>query len=329
MAVYTDIDEDELIDFLDAYPVGELQSYRGIAEGVENSNFLLHCGGTPFILTLFERRVNEADLPFFLGLMEHLASRGLDCPLPIARHDGAHLGRLAERPAALVSFLEGFWLRRPSPVHCRRAGAAMAAMHVAGDNFALTRANALAMSAWRPLFQAAGEAPAIDTVSAGLTSEIEAALRTVEARWPGADDLPRGIIHADLFPDNLFFLHDHVSGLIDFYFACSDHLAYDLAIGLNAWCFERDGSFNVTKGAAMIAGYESVRALTEAERRALPLLAFGAALRFLLTRLYDWLHIPDTALVKKKDPLEYLLKLRFHARASALGDYGYLGEIAA
>ena len=329
MAVYTDIDEGELIDFLAAYPVGELQSYRGIAEGVENSNFLLHCGGTNYILTLFERRVDEADLPFFLGLMDHLASRGLDCPLPIARGDGATLGRLAGRPAALVSFLEGYWLRRPTPAHCRQAGAAMAAMHRAGDGFELTRANALAMPAWRPLFEAAGPTTTVDAVATNLSTEINAALDLVEARWPDRDDLPRGIIHADLFPDNLFFLHDRVSGLIDFYFACCDHLAYDLAIGLNAWCFERDGSFNVTKGAAMIAGYESVRPLLVAERDALPVLALGSALRFLLTRLYDWLHIPDTALVKKKDPLEYLVRLRFHLRATTLGDYGYMGEIAA
>ena len=322
MAVYTDIDEDELAAFLEHYEVGALLSYKGIAEGVENSNFLLHCEDASYILTLYERRVEEADLPFFLGLKRHLAARGISCPLPVERTDGALLGRLAGRPAALISFLEGFWLRRPGPAHCREVGAAMAAMHEAGRGFALSRPNALAPWAWGPLYRATGGTDEIDAVSPGLSDEIEAALAAVGRDWPRKGLLPEGIIHADLFPDNVFFLHDRLSGLIDFYFACDDLLAYDLAIALNAWCFERDGSFNVTKGRALIGGYESQRTLEPAERAALPVLARGAALRFLLTRLYDWLHVPDTGLVRKKDPLDYLVRLRFHARARSIEDYG-------
>ena len=319
MAVYTDIDEEELEAFLAAYPVGDLLSYKGIAEGVENSNFLLHCADASYILTLYERRVDEADLPFFLGLMRHLADRGLRCPLPIERNDGVLLGRLADRPAAMISFLEGVWLRRPRVEHCREVGAAMARLHVAGEGFGLRRPNALAPDAWRPLYESAG--PGVDGVAKGLRAEIEASLHVIERNWP--EGLPEGVIHADLFPDNVFFLGDAFSGMIDFYFACDDLLAYDLAIALNAWCFERDGSFNVTKGAALLSAYHAVRPLDAAEIAALPILARGAALRFLLTRLYDWLHIPDGGLVRKKDPLEYAGKMRFHAHARSAADYGW------
>ena len=324
MAVYTDIDEEELEAFLAAYPVGGLLSYKGIAEGVENSNFLLHCSGpdgngASYILTLYERRVDEADLPFFLGLMRHLADRGLRCPLPIERADGELLGRLAGRPAAIISFLEGVWLRRPRVEHCREVGAAMARLHLAGEGFDLRRSNALDEAAWRPLYESIGKG--IDGVAPGLRAEVEAALDAADANWPRG--LPEGVVHADLFPDNVFFLGDRFSGMIDFYFACDDILAYDLTIALNAWCFERDGSFNVTKGAALLRGYDSVRSLGDDEIDALPVLARGAALRFLLTRLYDWLHIPDGGLVRKKNPMEYAVKLRFHAAARSAVDYGW------
>ena len=328
MAVYTDIDEEELEAFLAAYPAGDLLSYRGIAEGVENSNFLLHAETdgvpTPYILTLYERRVAESDLPFFLGLMGHLAERGLACPLPIPRHDGELLGRLADRPAALISFLEGFWLRRPRREHARELGAAMARMHVAGADFPLARANALAPDAWEPLYRSAG--PEAGGVSPTLRADVEETLEAVERDWPR--DLPQGVIHADLFPDNVFFLGDRFSGMIDFYFACDDLLAYDLAIALNAWCFERDGSFNVTKGAALLSAYHAVRPLEAGEVEALPILARGAALRFLLTRLYDWLHVPGDALVRKKDPVEYLQKMRHHAGVRSATEYGLEREYA-
>lgn len=318
MAVYTDINEDDLRQFLKAYDVGELLSYRGIAEGVENSNFLLHTEKFPLILTLYEKRVDEGDLPFYLGLMQHLADRGLSCPLPLARDDGAPYGRLCGRPAALISFLEGMWLRKPAATHCRELGVALARMHIAGQDFELTRKNALALKGWVDLWDKS--AARADEVQSGLENEITEELALLEDRWPV--DLPEGVIHADLFPDNVFFIGDKLSGVIDFYFACNDFLAYDLSICLNAWCFEKDGAFNVTKARALIEGYQSVRPLDKDEIEALPLLCRGSALRFFLTRLYDWLNTPAGALVVKKDPLEYLRYLRFHRSVETASEYG-------
>ncbi|CAD7056768.1 MULTISPECIES: homoserine kinase [Pseudorhizobium] len=322
MAVYTDITEDDLRDFLTQYDVGELTSYKGIAEGVENSNFLLHTTREPLILTLYEKRVERADLPFFLGLMQHLADRGLSCPLPLPRRDGALLGELSGRPAALISFLEGMWLRKPEAKHCREVGRALAQMHLAGEGFQLTRPNALSLEGWKTLWEKSADRA--DEVEAGLEEEIGSELAYLDSCWPR--DLPFGVIHADLFQDNVFFLGDQLSGLIDFYFACNDMLAYDVAICLNAWCFEKDGSYNLTKGMALLEGYDAVRPLAEPERDALPVLCRGSALRFFLTRLYDWLTTPEGALVVKKDPLEYLRKLRFHRSIASSVEYGLPAE---
>jgi homoserine kinase type II len=318
MAVYTDVAVDELAAFLSAYDLGEVLAYKGIAEGVENSNFLLHTSRGYFILTLYEKRVAANDLPFFLALMEHLAARGLTCPQPVKNRAGETLGRLAGRPAAIVTFLDGMWIRRPSATHCAGLGRALAELHLAGADFAMTRANALSVAGWRALYeQAKGRA---DGVQAGLAAAIAAELDLLAGSWPR--DLPQGVIHADLFPDNVFFLGDRLSGLIDFYFACTDTLAYDVAICLNAWCFEPDHSYNVTKGRALLQAYAGKRALSDGERAALPLLARGAATRFLLTRLVDWLNVPAGALVKPKDPLEYHRKLRFHQAVKSVRDYG-------
>lgn len=318
MAVYTDTNEVDLKAFLAEYEAGELMSYKGIAEGVENSNFLLHTSTGPLILTLYEKRTDRNDLPFFLGLMHHLAARGLSCPLPLPRKDGALLGELSGRPAALISFLEGMWLRKPEARHCREVGVALAQMHVAGEGFELTRPNALSLEGWQSLWQKSKDRA--DEVETGLEEEIGAELEFLAAHWP--KDLPAGVIHADLFPDNVFFLGDRLSGLIDFYFACNDFLVYDLSICLNAWCFEKDGSYNITKGMAMLEGYQSVRPLSADEIDALPVLSRGSALRFFLTRLYDWLTTPEGALVVKKDPLEYLKKLRFHRQVEKSAEYG-------
>lgn len=322
MAVYTDITEDELRQFLGQYDVGELTSYKGIAEGVENSNFLLHTTKDPLILTLYEKRVEKSDLPFFLGLMQHLADKGLSCPLPLPRKDGELLGELSGRPAALISFLEGMWLRKPEAKHCREVGKALAALHLAGEGFEIKRPNALSLGGWKVLWDKS-EARA-DEVERGLKEEIDPEIAFLAANWPS--DLPSGVIHADLFQDNVFFLGDELSGLIDFYFACNDLLAYDVSICLNAWCFEKDGSYNVTKGKALLEGYQSVRPMSEAELNALPILARGSALRFFLTRLYDWLTTPAGALVVKKDPLEYLRKLRFHRSIGNAAEYGLAEE---
>ncbi|NSX89841.1 homoserine kinase [Agrobacterium tumefaciens] len=322
MAVYTDITEDDLRNFLTQYDVGSLTSYKGIAEGVENSNFLLHTTRDPLILTLYEKRVEKNDLPFFLGLMQHLAAKGLSCPLPLPRKDGELLGELSGRPAALISFLEGMWLRKPEAKHCREVGKALAAMHLAGEGFEIKRPNALSVEGWKVLWDKSEDRA--DEVEKGLRDEIRPEIDYLATHWP--KDLPAGVIHADLFQDNVFFLGDELSGLIDFYFACNDLLAYDVSICLNAWCFEKDGAYNVTKGKALLEGYQSVRPLSEAELEALPLLARGSALRFFLTRLYDWLTTPEGALVVKKDPLEYLRKLRFHRSIATVAEYGLAGE---
>ena len=318
MAVYTDVSADDLTRFLSVYGIGEPLSYKGIAEGVENSNFLVHTSAGNFILTLYEKRVAEDDLPFFLGLMEHLAERGITCPQPVKNRQGAVLGKIAGRPAAIVTFLDGLWIRRPSPSHCSAVGEALARLHLAGADFKQKRANALSIESWRPLYEHAKVRG--DSVRQGLCSEIEMELDALEKSWPRR--LPQGVIHADLFPDNVFFLGDKLSGLIDFYFACTDTLAYDVAVCLNAWCFESDHSYNVTKGRSLLNAYGKVRALSEAERNALPVLARGAAMRFLLTRLVDWLAVPDGALVRPKDPLEYYRKLRFHQSVKSVQDYG-------
>ena len=319
MAVYTEVTDEALGAFLAGYDLGRVSSFKGIAEGVENSNFLLITTEGPFILTLYEKRVHEGDLPFFIGLMEHLALRGVNCPQPVRARNGEALGRLAGRSAAIVTFLDGLWLRRPRAEHCGQVGEALARMHEAGADFALRRPNALSIGGWPPLYAAAS--PRADEVSPGLAGETAAEIDALRRIWP--TNLPSGVIHADLFPDNVFFLGERLSGLIDFYFACDDFFAYDLGICLNAWCFELGGDFNVSKGMAMIEGYQRVRRLTSEEVEALPILARGSALRFMLTRLVDWLDVPPGALVAPKNPLEYRTKLRFHQRVVSASDYGW------
>jgi homoserine kinase type II len=318
MAVYTDVPDDELRTFVAAFDLGEVVSCKGIAEGVENSNYLLGTARGTYILTLYERRVAPADLPFFLALMEHLARHGIPCPTPIHATDGAALRTLCGRPAAIVTFLNGMWPRRVEPRHCAALGGALARLHVAGQRFPMMRPNALGVAGWRPLLEACRSRA--HEVRPGLADELGRELDALEAAWPAA--LPQGVIHGDLFPDNVFFRGDAVSGLIDFYFACTDFLAYDIAICLNAWCFEPDGSFNVTKARLLLASYRAARPLDQAEFAALPLLARGSALRFLLTRLYDLLNHPAGALVRPKDPLEYLQKLRFHRSVASPAAYG-------
>jgi homoserine kinase type II len=314
LAVYTEVADEALRAFLAQYPIGELLAYRGIAEGVENSNYALKTTQGDFILTLYEKRVDPAELPWFLGLMQHLAAHGLSCPQPVAGRDGAALRTLEGRPAAICTFLPGFWPRRVRPSHCAPLGDALAQLHRAGQGFPATRRNALGPAAWGPLLErcrADGE-----RVQPGLIAELDAALAEILAHWPAEGTLPIGHIHADLFPDNVFFLEDdgrrpRVSGLIDFYFACTDLLAYDIAVVLNAWCFEPDHSFNATKARAILRAYGGRREISHAEWVALPVLCRGAAMRFLLTRLFDWVNTPPGAMVTRKDPLEYLHKLRF------------------
>lgn len=318
MAVYTEVSAEELDALLARYGIGDLMACKGIAEGVENSNFYLGTNEGQFILTLYEKRVAPNDLPFFLGLMEHLAKSGVICPTPVHDREGRVLQTVAGRPAAIVTFLPGYSLRKPLPVHCRALGEALGKLHEAGLKFSLTRENALSLEGWEKLFAAMDGVA--DKLLPGMTANIAIELERLREEWPRA--LPQGVIHADLFPDNVFFLHDRVSGFIDFYFACNDLLAYELAICLNAWCFEPDHAFNVTKARALLNGYGSVRHLEPDEIAALPLLARGAALRFLLTRLYDWFNTPEQAFVKRKDPMEYWRKLKFHQGVKTPGAYG-------
>jgi homoserine kinase type II len=318
MAVYTEVNDEALAAFLGDYDIGSMVAFRGIAEGVENSNYSLRTTSGDFILTLYEKRVDPAELPWFLGLMEHLATRGIVCPLPVHGRDGVALRHLCGRHAAITTFLPGVWPRRVRPEHCGPVGAALAGLHVAGADYAPRRRNALGPDGWRPLLERSRDRA--DEVQAGLAAELDTALNAILRAWPG--ELAVGHIHADLFPDNVFFLDGRLSGLIDFYFAATDLLAFDVAVCLNAWCFETDYSFNVTKARALLRAYAAVRPLSDAERAALPVLSQGAAIRFLLTRLYDWLNTPPGALVTPKDPLEYLRRLRFHLAARDEHAYG-------
>jgi homoserine kinase type II len=318
MAVYTHVEEEELEAFLKGYDVGEIRSFKGIAEGVQNTNYLLGTNKANFILTLYERGSDLSELPFFLKLMEHLANKGVACPIPIPAKDGNQLNKLCDRPAAIVSFLDGVSVSKPTAHHCAEVGRGLARMHKAVADFDGHRANSLAHAGWRSLAEECLHAA--DAVQAGLADIIEKELSFLDDHWP--EGLPSGVIHADLFPDNVFFLNNDLSGLIDFYFACNDTFMYDLAICMNAWCFEKDGSFNATKARRLTTAYGKERPYTDAEIQALPTLARGAALRFLLTRLYDSINQVDGAFVQTKDPLEYTKKLRFHQRVKGAGEYG-------
>jgi homoserine kinase type II len=318
MAVYTDVSFEDLERLLRAYDIGMPLSFKGIAEGVENSNFYLQTDRGAFILTLYEKRVSPGDLPFYLGLMEHLARRGIVCPLPVPTKDGALSTALNGRSCAIVTFLTGLSVRRPTAAHCANAGATLARLHQAGEGFALTRANALGPAGWKPLAEACNDHA--DGVEEGLAALIREQLAVLTAGWPA---LPSGVIHADLFPDNVLFMREEVSGVIDFYFACNDMFAYDLAVMLNSWCFETDGSYNLTKGMALIQGYRGARPLSDEEIAAMPLLMRGAALRFLLTRLFDLVNHDPNALVSPKDPKEYSKKLRFHMKVKDAREFGF------
>ncbi|PYD83224.1 homoserine kinase [Komagataeibacter oboediens] len=314
MAVYTEVPEDALAAFLEGYDIGRPVACHGIAEGVENSNFLLKTTQAAFILTLYERRVNPDELPWFLGLMQYLARHGLSCPLPVADRQGRTLRTLCGRPAAITTFLPGGWSRQVSVDMCAQVGDALARLHLLGEGYVAERPNSMGPQAWTDLLQACRARG--DDVRSGLVRTIGETLARVLPAWPGTGNnpsLPRGQIHADLFPDNVFFRDGRLSGIIDFYFACTDWYAYDLAITINAWCFDDDIRFVPARARAMVDAYRHVRPLEDAEDVALATLATGAAIRFTLTRLYDWINTPADALVTRKDPLDYLARMEFFA----------------
>ena len=319
MAVYTEVGDEELFAFVASYDIGTVLSWSGVEEGVENTNYLLKTTTGQFILTLYEKRVKPADLPFFLELKEYLAARGILCPVPFRSRDGNIFNSLCGRPAAIVTFLEGNWPRAIDTNHCVEVGFVLAKLHLAGSDFAIDRANDLSVNSWQPLL--AASMPGMDIFEPDLVGELKREIAFLEKAWPRS--LPQGVIHADLFPDNVFFRFGKLSGLIDFYFACRDVLAYDIAVCLNAWCFNPDGSFDVNKSKCMLEAYSDIRPLSGAEVSALPILTRGAAIRFLLTRLYDWLYTPVDAMVRKKDPIEFRDKLRYHQSASGPNYYGF------
>ena len=319
MAVYTEIGDDELIAYCAGYELGEVLSCKGIAEGVENSNYLLTLTSGLYILTLYEKRVKQVDLPFFLNLMNHVAQAGVPCPRPIADRDGTSLRELAGRPCALIRFLPGMSPKRPKPFHCGELGRVLAEFHLASSDFDMKRSNDLSVGAWRGLLESCGRLA--NDLSPGIYDQLETEIQILEREWP--TELPSGVIHGDLFPDNVFFRGEYLSGIIDFYFACNDCYTFDLAVSLNAWCFEPDNSFNVTKAATLLNNYAEVRGVSQKEMDALPILARGAALRVLLIRLYNFTHTPKDALVVVKDPMEYWDKLQFHKTASSPRDYGW------
>lgn len=309
MAVYTDLQEETLRHFLTLYDVGTLLAYEGIAEGVENTNFRLVTTKGEYILTLFEKRMHPHELPWFLGLMDHLAREGIRCPCPVKGLDGEALRYLAGRPAVIVTFLSGTSLTAYDEEACEALGRMMAQLHLVGQGYVSVRANTLNPQGWKELLARCtdGDDPRLHA----LIEQAHTVLARLLVQWPDKEALPCGQIHADLFPDNVFFQNGELSGIIDFYFACTDFLAYDLAICLNAWCFDAALAYHPEWAAALIKGYESVRPLSREEHSALPVLCQGAALRFLLTRLYDWVHTPKGALVTRKDPWEYQRRLVF------------------
>jgi homoserine kinase type II len=318
MAVYTKVSGDEASALLRAYNIGFLRELTGIPQGVENTNYYLTTTEDRFILTIYEKRVREEDLPFFLGFMEHIAKKGVPCPVPVQAKDGLCVHPLAGRPAAILSFFGGEVSASITVEECAQAGGALASVHLAGADFSQHRANALSLPAWDRLLKACGAQA--DDIQSGLTGILQEELNYLQANWP--KDLPSGVIHADLFHDNVLFRDSKLVCLLDFYFSCNDFFAYDLAITLNAWCFEHNEGFNITKARALIKGYREVRKTAPQELQALPLLARGAAMRFLLTRLYDKLHPASGADVKIKEPLEYLARLQFHQLVDSIDAYG-------
>ncbi len=314
MAVYTSLSASALAALIAHYDVGELVSAKGIAEGVSNSNWLIETTRDRFILTMYETRVDLGDLPFFLGLLDHLAEKGGPVPRTIHDRAGAAFRMVDGKAVALIEFLPGVSVDRPNAAQAHAVGRALAGIHRDAADFPGSRANALGPQGWAELLDQCGEdgLRSIDPALPGIVAEERAYLA---AHWP--ETLPRSVIHADLFPDNVLMLGDDVCGLIDFYFACTDITAYDLAVTHSAWCFDSAGQFRPDIARALLAGYDQTRPLSQAERAALPTLARGAAMRFLATRAYDWLNTPADAMVTRKDPMDFVRRLAFYTQAGA------------
>lgn len=322
MAVYTQLGAEDLAALIAEFDVGELRMAKGIAEGVSNSNWLIETSGKQgagarFILTMYEYRIELGDLPFFLSLLDHLAAKG--CPVPCTIHDrsGALYRKIGDKAVALIEFLPGVSVSAPTIAQARAVGAALAQMHLAAADFAGSRANGMELAEWQRLAEACGD-DGLRSIDPALAELVARELPALAAAWP--QDLPRGVIHADLFTDNVLMLGDKVTGLIDFYFACTDTIAYDVAVTHAAWCFDNEGqNFAPDLSTALLAGYESLRPLSDAERAALPVLARGAALRFTMSRAFDWLNTPPDALVVRKDPMAFARRLQFYTDPANAG----------
>jgi len=308
MAVYTHLTADDLAGLIAEYDVGELVSAKGIAEGVSNSNWLIETTSGRFILTMYEHRVEASDLPFFLGLLDHLSAKGSPVPRTIHDRAGSAFRTIDDKAIALIEFLPGVSIDTPLPSQARAVGEALAGIHMAAADFPGERANTMGLAAWRKLLGDCGQRLA--EIDVGLPDMIARELDFLDSEWP--TELPRSVIHADLFPDNVLMLGNSVSGLIDFYFACTDIMAYDLAVTHAAWCFAADGSYIPAIGSALVEGYNARRPLPREARAALPVLARGACMRFLASRAYDWLHTPADALVTRKDPMVFARRLAFY-----------------
>ena len=320
MAVYTKLSENNLKDFFSKYNLGKLLKFQGIQEGIENSNYFVKTDSGKFILTVYEKRVEEKDLPFFMGLMKNIFNENFPSPEPIINKNGNYITEIFGKKAAVVSFLEGTSKKNLTPGNCHEVGIYTAKLHMITKNLNIKRTNRLSVNSWRLIYRKIQKD--CSKIYPGLTKIIERNLEVIEDKWP--KNIPRGIIHADLFPDNIFFKGSKLTGIIDFYFSCYDFYALEIAICLNALCFEGKNenlSFNVTKAKKFIDGYSSIRKLTEEEKESLKILCHGAAMRFLLTRVFDYLNLTEDALVKIKDPVEYLKRLEFHNSVKNYQDY--------
>ncbi|MBA4748381.1 MAG: homoserine kinase [Sphingopyxis sp.] len=307
MAVYTQVSAEQLTALLARYDLGALVSAKGIAEGVENSNYMVDTVQCRLFLTLYEKRVEVGDLPFFFALLDHLAARDVPVPRTYRDRDGRQLQDVAGRPACLIEFLPGVSVSAPTPAQARNVGIALGQMHAALADFALERPNALGLAGWHNLAAKCGTA-GLDAIQPGLAQRIGDELAWLDQHWPAT--LPRSIVHGDLFPDNVLLRGDSVSGLIDFYFAATEVRAWDLAVTHAAWSFSSDGGhYHAAIGDALIAGYDAAFGRSDAEMAAFTALARGACLRFLLTRAFDWVNTPPGALVMRKDPLAFLRRL--------------------
>ena len=320
MAVYTKLSENNLKDFFSKYNLGKLLKFQGIQEGIENSNYFVKTDSGKFILTVYEKRVEEKDLPFFMGLMKNIFNKNFPSPEPIINKNGNYITEIFGKKAAVVSFLEGTSKKNLTPGNCHEVGIYTAKLHMITKNLNIKRTNRLSVNSWRLIYRKIQRD--CSKIYPDLTKIIERNLEVIEDKWP--KNIPRGIIHADLFPDNIFFKGSKLTGIIDFYFSCYDFYALEMAICLNALCFEGKNenlSFNVTKAKKFIDGYSSIRKLTEEEKESLKILCHGAAMRFLLTRVFDYLNLTEDALVKIKDPVEYLKRLEFHNSVKNYQDY--------